>query len=246
MKPLFTLLITTLLLGDALPASAEETTEASVAAPYIEMHTGPGRGYPVFHVVEKNELVEVLKRRTDWFKVETVKGQQGWVSRTQMEHTINANGEAFIAPEPAFSDYSSRRWELGVMGGEYDGANSLTLLGGYRMTANLSLEVRVNEITGSFSDSTLLSFNVAHQFFPEWRATPYFSLGAGIIQTRPSATIVATEDRTDNTLNAGIGVRVYMTRRFLARIEYRSHVVLTSRDTNEDADQWEIGFSVFF
>ncbi len=246
MKPFFTVLITTLLLGNAQLACAKDTAKVSVTAPYIEMHTGPGRGYPVFHVVEKNEMVEVLKRRTDWFKVETIKGQQGWVSRAQMEHTINANGGAFTAPEPAFSDYSSRRWELGVMGGDYDGANSLTLLGGYRMTANLSVEVRVNEITGSFSDSTVLSLNVLHQFFPQWRATPYFSLGAGVIQTRPSATIVATEDRTDNTLNAGIGARIYMTRRFLARIEYSSHVVLTSRDTNEDADQWEIGFSVFF
>lgn len=218
----------------------------AVDAPFIEMHTGPGRGYPVFHVVERSEVIDVLKKRTDWFKVETRKGQQGWVLRGQMENTRTASGEAFIAPEPEFGDYSSRRWELGFMGGDYAGANSLSVVGGLRMTANLSTELRLNQVTGSFSDSTLLTLNVVHQFFPRWRATPYFSLGAGIIQTRPAATIVATEDRTDSALNAGIGARMYITRRFVARAEYRSHIVLTSRDDNEEADQWEIGFSVFF
>ncbi len=246
MKSLLTFFFAALLCAHALPLAAGERVEVSVTAAYIEMHTGPGRGYPVFHVVERGEVVEVLKRRTDWFKIRTRKGQQGWVDRNQMEQTLDTDGEVFIAPEAGFADYTRRRWELGVMGGEYAGANSLSVFGGYRMTANLGLELRLNEITGSFSDSTLVTLNIVHQFFPRWRATPYFVLGAGAIQTRPSATIVATEDRMDNTLNAGLGARMYITRRFLARFEYRSHVILTSRDDNEDADQWEIGFSVFF
>jgi hypothetical protein len=176
----------------------------------------------------------------------TAKGQTGWVSRQQMEQTLSASGKPFVQAEPAFNDYASRRWELGVAGGEYEGANALSLTGGFRATANLSAELSFSQITGSFSDSQLVSINVVHQFFPEWRATPYFSLGAGVIRTEPSATIVATEDRTDNTLNAAIGARIYITRRFLARLEYRSHVLLTSRDENEEAKQWQIGFSVFF
>ncbi len=252
MKPIFTsllplllfLLITLLLLS--LQARAANTPTVTVDAAYIEMHTGPGRGYPVFHVIERHELAEVLKRRTDWFEVRTAKGKTGWVSRRQMEQTINARGEPFVLAEPAFNNYASRRWELGVAGGDYEGANSLSLIGGVRMTANLSAEINYTQVSGSFSDSQLLTINIVNQFFPAWRATPYFSLGAGVIRTQPSATIVATEDRTDNTLSAAIGARIYITRRFLARLEYRSHVVLTSRDENEEAKQWQIGFSVFF
>lgn len=218
----------------------------AVDAPYIELHTGPGRGYPIYHVVERNDVVKVTKRRTDWFKVELLDGEQGWVSRQQMERTVNAAGEPFILPEPAFGDYSSRRWELGVSGGDYDGANALSLTGGIRFTANLSAELSLTQVSGNFSDSKLLAINVVHQFFPEWRVTPYFTLGAGVIRTEPSATIVATEDRTDNALQAGLGVRMYITRRFVARADYRSHVILTSRDENEETNEWKIGFSVFF
>ncbi|MGI9329960.1 MAG: SH3 domain-containing protein, partial [Gammaproteobacteria bacterium] len=38
-----------------------------VTDPYVDVHSGPGGGYPIFHVVERGEEVEVLKRRTDWF-----------------------------------------------------------------------------------------------------------------------------------------------------------------------------------
>ena len=246
MKTAITRVLLLLLLLPVIPARAADSPVVSVAAPYIEMHTGPGRAYPIFHVIERDEIAQVRKRRTDWFKVVTVKGKTGWVSRQQMEQTLSASGEPFVQAEPAFNDYASRRWELGVAGGEYEGASALSLTGGFRATANLSAELSFSQITGSFSDSQLLTINVVHQFFPEWRATPYFSLGAGVIRTEPSATIVATEDRTDNTLSAAIGARIYITRRFLARLEYRSHVLLTSRDENEEAKQWQIGFSVFF
>jgi hypothetical protein len=55
-----------------------------------------------------------------------------------------------------------------------------------------------------------------------------------------------TEDRTDQTVHAGAGVRAYLTRRFIFRAEYRNYMVLTSRDDNEEVDEWTAGFSVFF
>lgn len=246
MKLMTTLLALLCFALTATGVRAKQTPEVSVDAPYVEMHTGPGRGYPVFHTLEKDETVRVLKRRTDWFKVETNKGKKGWVSREQMQDMVDTTGEPFIYPEPAFGDYAARRWELGVTGGEFEGASSLSVIGGLRMSANLSTELSLTQVTGDFSDSKLVAINIVHQPFPNWRATPFFTLGAGVIRTEPSATIVATEDRTDNTLQAGIGARIYVTRRFLARVEYRSHVILTSRDENEEADEWKVGFSVFF
>ena len=53
--------------------------EAVVAEPFLELHTGPGQGFPVFHVVDRGQRIEVLKRRTDWFQVRTDRGVRGWV-----------------------------------------------------------------------------------------------------------------------------------------------------------------------
>ena len=44
--------------------SASGPVYLEVAEPYIEMHTGPGRGYPVFNVVEQGETIEI---RFSWW-----------------------------------------------------------------------------------------------------------------------------------------------------------------------------------
>ncbi|HEY3699487.1 MAG TPA: hypothetical protein VGK97_09160, partial [Spongiibacteraceae bacterium] len=51
-------------------AHAEENyLSVEVADPFIELHIGPGRGYPIFYIAERGEHVDVLKQRTDWIKV---------------------------------------------------------------------------------------------------------------------------------------------------------------------------------
>ena len=63
--------------------------EAVVADPFIELHTGPGRGYPVFHVVDRGESVQIVKQRTSWYLVRTDRGIEGWVA---VEFTISKLG----------------------------------------------------------------------------------------------------------------------------------------------------------
>ena len=67
-----------------LAEAAEEYRTVSVADPYLEIRTGPGRGYPKFYVVDRGETVEILKRKTDWFKVRAANGKEGWVEREQI------------------------------------------------------------------------------------------------------------------------------------------------------------------
>src|SRR5215217_4481767 len=47
-------------------AAQEKLLQVFVSEPYLELSTGPGRGYPVFHVVARDQSVDVLFRRTDW------------------------------------------------------------------------------------------------------------------------------------------------------------------------------------
>ena len=59
--------------------AAEELRSVVVADPYLEMHTGPGSGYPVFHVIDRGESVEIVKQRTSWYLVRSDRGKEGKV-----------------------------------------------------------------------------------------------------------------------------------------------------------------------
>lgn len=231
----------------AVAAGAErQHQQAVIEDPYIELHTGPGRGYPVFYVAERGEQIEVLKRRTEWYQVRVARGEEGWVHLEQLAATLNLDGEPFPVPVFSLEDYAARRWEVGALYGDFGGANIISAYAARNFTANLSGEVWVSQALGRFSDSTLATFNIVHLMYPEWRASPYFTLGAGVINTEPKATLVATVDRTDSLAHAGVGVRTYLTRRFVFRAEYKTYVVFTSRNDNEEVREWKAGFSFFF
>ena len=233
-------------IADLAAGAERQLREVTIADPFIELHTGPGRGYPVFFVAERGEQIVLEKRRTDWFLVRVARGQEGWVHFEQLATTLETDGDTFDLPALGFSDYAARRWEVGALYGDFGGANVIAAYGSRSFTPNLSGEMWVSQALGRFSDSTMVTLNVVHLMYPDWRASPYFTLGGGVIKTEPKATLVATTDRTDTVALAGVGVRTYLTRRFVLRAEYKAHVVFTSRDDNEEVREWKAGFSFFF
>ena len=122
----------------------------------------------------------------------------------------------------------------------------ITAYAGYMMTRNLSVELQLSQAFGDFSDALIASINLLAQPFPEWRASPFFLLGTGVIHTDPNVTLVSEEDRTDQITNVGVGLRVYLTRRFIFRAEYQNHVILQTTDDNQEIDEWKAGFAFFF
>lgn len=243
-----------LLLCVALPAQAQwfdswfadEPLQVTVDDAFINVYSGPGRSYPIFHVVEREEVITLLYSRTDWIKIKTKRNLEGWIKRDDIKLTLSPDGSSPDFPDTEQADYWVDRFELGAAYGDFAGADSLTLNLGYRFTKNLSAEVRYAENTGQFSDSQILAAAVLFQPFPEWRAAPFFSLGSGTIKTFPSATLVQTEDRKDHLMQASLGVYVHLTGRLFLRADYTNHYVLTSRNTNEEVNEWKLGFNVFF
>lgn len=229
------------------PAWAEVSPQTvEIADPYIELHTGPGRGYPVFHVEERGAKIAILKRKTNWFKVRTARDIEGWVDRVQLERTLDPTGERVQVQDATAEDYARRRWEAGLMGGDFDGANEISVYGTYALTPGLHAELSLTQVLGEFSESLLINADLLAQPFPDWRFSPYLALGTGVIDTNPRTILVQAEDRNDRISHVGIGVRTYLSRRFILRMEYRNHVIFTSRDDNEEIDEWKIGFGVFF
>jgi hypothetical protein len=229
------------------PAYAKrELLKVVVADPYIEMRTGPGSGYPIFHVADRGAPIEVVRRRTDWFEVRTERGIEGWVRAEQLARTLAPSGEPVDIADPDLDDFEQRRWEMSVSLGDFDGGSSIALTAGYRLSAHLSAEILAADLSGDYSDGWLAGVRLVHTPFPEWRASPYLLLGTGALHVSPHASLVSTEDRTDQYGQAGVGLRAYLTRRFMMRAEYSGYVAFTSRDENEEVEEWKAGFAFFF
>ncbi len=241
---IFTSLLISLCLSGAVYGKGGRTVV--LADPYIELHTGPGAGYPIFHVADRGEQLIVSKRRTDWFKVRTEDGKQGWVNADQLMRTLDLDGEETKIAMPGRGEYLERNTEVGFQVGDFDGANSISAYVAYLFNENLSAELWGSHLSGDFSSGWMANINLVHQPYPSWFVSPYFVLGTGFVTIEPKATLVQSESRTDQEAHVGFGLRTYLSERFLLRAEYRSYVVFTQRDSNEEVDEWKAGFAFFF
>ena len=79
-----------------------------VSDPYIELRTGPGRGYPIFYVAGQGDAITILKRKTDWFKVRTPREKEGWVHMSEMQHTLDLDGQNINFSALGIDDFSKR------------------------------------------------------------------------------------------------------------------------------------------
>jgi hypothetical protein len=240
------LLASFFLLIACVTATASEPLQVTVKDAFISVHNGAGSGYPIFHVIERGELITLLKMRTDWIKIETARGIKGWIKRSDIFLTLGPDGAVPEFADDKQADYLVDRFELGAAFGDFDGAKAFDVNFGYHFTRNLSAELRLAENTGEFADSQIVGLALVHQPFPEWYVSPFIGIGAGTIKTMPSSTLVQTEDRKDNLLQASIGAYAHITSRFFLRVELTNDYILTSRNTNEEVKEWKVGFSVFF
>lgn len=226
--------------------AARELLQLFVQQPYLNLHTGPGRGYPVAQVVARGESVDVLFRRTDWFKVRTERGIEGWASVREMSLTTLADGSQFKVDMGDRAGFATHNWETGVFAGAYAGATLISAYQAYSLTDNLKVELDLSQYLGNVSNGYLADLGLAHVFMPTWRFSPFVSLGVGLERVEPKATLAQPVDRTDDLAYAGLGARFYLTRRFFLRGEYRNNVVFTKINRNEVNQEWRLGFGFFY
>jgi opacity protein-like surface antigen len=235
----------------ARPAVAAEDDAAKflqlfVTEPYLELHLGPGRGYPVVQVVPRGDAVDVLYRRTEWFRVRTERGVEGWASQLDLTKAQLADGSPFRFNLGDRAGFTAHDWEMGVLAGDYGGATLISAYLSRSFNEQLAIEFTASQFLGNASNGYTLDLGLSHVFMPQWRLSPFVTLGTGLVFVEPKGTLVVPADRTDQTAYAGAGLRFYVTRRFFVRAEYRSHMVFTSRNENEEIDEWKIGLAFFY
>ncbi len=229
-------------------AITEDSDDLVVTAnrAYIDVYSGPGRGYPIFHALEHGEQIILRHSRTSWINIQTARGMRGWIKRDDMRYMLGPDGLPPDFIDELRSDAVVNHFEFGVKLGDFGGADAVGATFGYRFTRNLTAELRYTANTGQFSNSEIFALGLLHQPFPEWRVSPFFSVGAGTILINPNATLVATDDREDSILQATFGTYIYLSRRFFMRAEYTNNYMLTTRESNEEVNGWKLGFNVFF
>jgi uncharacterized protein YgiM (DUF1202 family) len=230
-----------------MAANAEqEAMRVQVVDAYIELRTEPGRGYPVFYVAERGEWIEILKRKTDWFKVRLASGKEGWVNRLQLENTLTEAGAKTTFRDVMLTDYLNRRLEVGFGWGQFDKNPVLSMRIGYALTPNFITELSASQVTAAYSSTSLMQLNLMALPFADQRVSPYFTLGVGRYKETPKVTLVNSPEVSVTAANAGLGVRVYLTRNFLVRGDFREYMVPINDNRVDTFKEWTIGLGVFF
>ena len=227
-----------------LAHASEKYLQLVVTEPYLEMHSGPGRGFPVVYVVGRDDEVTVLYSRTDWYKIRAAHGQEGWVRRADLARTVLASGEP--APIPPYPDFATHRWETGAGYGVYNRQNLVSAYGDFGITNSIDLEFVVQQALGTLDNRYVASIGLRHTFIPEWKwFSPTAGLGTGyqhIVDKVPPAPI----ESTNQLAYVSLGARGFITRRFMWRADWRHYVVFNSLNVYEDLEEWKFGFAVFF
>ncbi len=230
-------------------AASDEFAEprtVKVAEPFLEMRTGPGRGYPVFFVVVRDAWITIELRKTDWYRIKTAEGKTGWVERPQLEQTLTPSGAPTQFAQTTRDEYLQHDWELALMTGALSSSTILTLNAAHNFNENLTVETSLSQVLGDLSSSYLVDVNLLSYPFPEDEISPYFTLGMGIIYVNPRAILAQIKDTTNMLTNVGIGFKMYMTSTFFLRAEYKKNVIFTSGNANLEMNEWKIGVGAFY
>ena len=244
MRRLLSLLILVQSLLTVTAHAASKPLELVVAEPFIEMHSGPGRGYPVTDVVGRGDAVQVLFSRTDWFKVRDSRGQEGWVKREELAKTILATGEpAPIAPYP---DFATHTWEFGAGYGVFNHQNLVSGYIDYALTDSLDAELVAQQALGNIDDRFITTIGLRHTFVPEWKwISPTVGLGGGRQWIEKSLPPEPLEKKND-MVYVSLGARGFITKKFMWRLDWRNYVIFTKQNDNKEPEEWKFALAVFF
>jgi uncharacterized protein YraI len=244
------LLLASLLVLAAAPAWAQVSERLKITDPYIELRTGPGRGFPVHHVAERHESVIVELRYTDWFKVRTESEKAGdkvgWVHRRQLASTLTDAGTAKTFRDTVLDDYLTRRVQVGAGFGRFKSEPIQKIWTSYRLSDALSLEGTIAQVQGVFSGTDLWHANLLAEPWSDQRFSPFLGIGVGRFRNFPNQSLVGATDTDANLANATVGVRWYLTDRFVLRADWTIYTAFVSDQRAQEFRAVTGGISFFF
>lgn len=234
-------------------ADAPTTERLTVTDPYLELHTGPGRGYPVFFVVQRGGAIAIELRDTDWYKVRVAGDDRradaeitGWVHRRQLETTLTDAGVRKSFRDILLDDYLTRRVQLGEAKGRFKSEPMLKVWTSYRLSDTLTAEATLGQVQGVFSGSDFWHVNLLGEPWSDRRLSPFFGIGVGRFKNFPNLSLVGAQVTDAKLANAQVGARFYLSERFVLRVDWSIYTAFVEDQRSTEYRAITAGISFFF
>lgn len=228
--------------------AAAKVARVRVTGPYIDLRSGPGRGYPIFYAAERGEWVVIELRHTDWFKVRTPRGTTGWVSREQMKQTVTEDGVPFELADPTLQDWLNRRFDVGAgYGATPKGTKSMARVWlGWRFTDTLSLDLNYGDVQTNTSTSSVWTASLLAEPWSDKRLSPFVGVGVGRFDYKPNQTLVNSTPLDGNLGVFTLGARYFLSGRVALRVDYSRYAVFVSDSDYKNYSAGTVGLSLHF
>jgi hypothetical protein len=231
------------------PADRGELVE--VTDPYLEVRTGPGRGYPITFVVPRGEWIGVLLRQTDWFKVQTERGKQGWVHRTQLRNTLSAAAAHESLRDIVLEAYLRQRVELGAAWGHIKSEPMVKLWTGYRPHETLLIEAAVGQLQSGFAGTEFWQINLNAEPWSDRTWSPFLAIGAGRFRNlpatgSPSAITTSTALANAKFLDGSLGIRYRLGEHYALRADYTIYTIFIGNNRISEFRAATFGMTFLF
>lgn len=212
------LVLLALLPGMAAAASAQ----VEVRDPYLDLHTGPGRGYPITRSIGRGTAIEIQHRHTDWYRIRSAEAD-GWVHRSQLQATLAAAGADRDTRAALLDRHIAGRLRAGLSVGVFEDDPMVAFWGSYQLDPTWALALLLGQAAGDFSSTHMLRLEAVAQPWPEQRIPVHLLLGIGRFENVPRQTLVESTEEDAFAFSAGAGISKQLEPRFGLRADWRWH-----------------------
>jgi len=230
------------------PVSGEDRIhqEALVVEPFLEIHTGPGRNYPVFYIAEKGEPIRLIKRRVDWYKIRLPNGTEGWAHRLEIEKTLLASGyrKGFI--DRIYDRFFVRRLEMGWGAGTFARDPMLYIRVKYILTDYLALEGSTGFGSGDLGSTELYHGGIVITPWENRWLSLHGTVGGGLVHVTPTSLLVNVTEGTFSEAHAGVGFSLPFFKSLLVRGDFRNFTLFMNPKRTREFQEYSMGLSFRF
>jgi hypothetical protein len=230
----------------AAEPAADKGERLQVTEPFLEMHTGPGRGYPIFFAVERQQWIVIELRSTDWYRVRAEGGQVGWVPRKQLETTLTEAGGSKSFRDLLIDDFLGRKLEFGGAWGRFKSEPMLKLWLQYRLADTVGAEFTFGQVQGVFSGTDFWHVSLTSEPWSDRRLSPFFSVGLGKFKNIPNTSLVSAIPVDAKLAHATLGLRWHISERFVARLDWSLYTAFVADTRSTEYRSLTAGLGFFF
>jgi SH3-like domain-containing protein len=220
--------------------------QLALSEAFVELHTGPGRGYPVVHVAARGEVVQLLLAHTAWIKLRTASGREGWVRRDALQGTLQAAGIAPTGWQRWVDTNLRENLSFGAAWGRFQSQPMLQLSTRLRLSEAIHVEATAGQVQGLYSGTDFWRIDALVEPLGNQAWSPRLAVGVGRFRNVPNASLVEQGTTNANLAHAGIGIRWRFGGRYEVQADYGLYTALLSDQRSREYRALTLGLSFHF